>query len=53
MKLKKLLGLAAILLVIWFVVKQPSTAAGSVESIAGTLEGWAQNVTTFFTQVVT
>ncbi|MGQ0574111.1 MAG: hypothetical protein ACT4RN_07880 [Pseudonocardia sp.] len=53
MKLSKLIGVALVLLVIWFIVQQPSAAAGSVESIAGTLERWAGNVTSFFTQVVT
>lgn len=53
MKLNKLIGVALILLVIWFIVQQPAQAAGSVESIAGTLERWATNVTAFFTQVVT
>lgn len=53
MNVKKLFGVVLILLLIWFVVQQPSQAAGSVESIAGTLERWAGNITTFFTQVVT
>lgn len=53
MNLKKLLGVAAILLLIWFVVQQPTAAANSVESVSGTLERWAGNVTSFFTQVVT
>ena len=53
MKLSKVVGIALILIAIWAVVTQPTVAASSVESIAATLERWAGNVTTFFTQVVT
>lgn len=51
--LRRLLGLAAILILIWWIVNEPSRAANSFENILDTLEGWAQNVTTFFTKVVT
>lgn len=51
--INKLLPVAVVLLIIWFVVQQPGAAAGSVESMAGTLERWATNLTSFFTQVVT
>lgn len=50
---KKWLGIIAIVLLVWFVVTQPDPAANSVESIAGTLESWAENLASFFTQVVT
>lgn len=50
---KKWLGIIALVLLVWFVVTQPDPAANSVESIAGTLENWAENVASFFTQVVT
>ena len=53
MKLSKLIGVALILLVIWFIVTSPTAAANTVESIGATLSQWATNVTSFFTQIVT
>jgi hypothetical protein len=49
---KKIVGLIAIALLIFFVVTQPSAAATSVENITGTLRGAAESVTTFFTELV-
>lgn len=53
MNLKRLLGVAAVLLIIWFIVTQPAAAASTVDSIAATLGQWATNITSFFTAVVT
>lgn len=49
--LRKLIGTAIVLILIYWIVTQPDDAAGSVESIAGTLQGWAENVTSFFGQL--
>jgi hypothetical protein len=49
---KKLAGLIAIALLIFFVITQPNSAANSLQSIASTLRDWAESVTTFFTEVV-
>lgn len=51
MNLRKLIGTAIVLILIYWIVTQPDDAAGSVESIAGTLQGWAENVTSFFGQL--
>ena len=53
MNVKRILGLLAIALVIFFVIQQPGTAANSVENILGMLQDAAESVTTFFTDVVT
>ena len=53
MKLSRLIGVAVVLLVIWFIVTNPTAAANSVEAIGATLGRWATNVTSFFTQIVT
>ena len=53
MKLSRVIGIAAVLLIIWFIVTNPTAAANSVEAIGATLERWAGNVTSFFTQIVT
>lgn len=52
MNLKKILGILAIVLIIFWIVTRPDSAAGSVESLGGTLHDWADNVTTFFTEIV-
>jgi hypothetical protein len=52
-KLSRVIGIAAVLLIIWFIVTNPTAAANSVEAIGATLERWAGNVTSFFTQIVT
>jgi hypothetical protein len=49
---KKIVGLLAIALLIFFVVTQPDGAANSVQSIVGTLRGAAESVTQFFTRLV-
>jgi hypothetical protein len=50
--LKKILGLLAIALLVFFVVTQPSGAAASVQNIGGILRDAAQSITTFFTQLL-
>jgi hypothetical protein len=49
---KKIVGLIAIALLIFFVINQPDGAANSVQNMASTLEGWANSITSFFTQLV-
>jgi hypothetical protein len=49
---KKIVGLLAIALLIFFVVTQPTAAAGSIQSIGSTLADWANSITTFFTTLV-
>lgn len=52
MNVKKIVGLLAIALLIFFVITQPDGAANSVQSIAGTLRDAAESITSFFTQLV-
>jgi len=49
---KKIVGLLAIALLIFFVVTQPDGAANSVQNIASVLRDAAQSITSFFTQLV-
>jgi hypothetical protein len=49
---KKIVGLIAIALLIFFVIQQPTGAANSVQSIGSTLENWANSITSFFSQLV-
>jgi hypothetical protein len=49
---KKIAGLLGIALLIFFVVTSPDAAANSIQSIGATLRGWAENVTSFFSQLV-
>ena len=49
---KKLAGLAAIALLLFFVFTQPDTAAGSLRSVGTTLQDGAESVIRFVTQVV-
>lgn len=51
-KLNKIVGLLAIALLIYFVIQQPSSAAGSVQNILGFLGDAADSVVTFFTNLV-
>jgi hypothetical protein len=50
--IKKIVGLLGIALLIFFVVTQPDSAAGSLQSIGTTLRDAAESVTRFFTQLV-
>ncbi|WP_232660428.1 hypothetical protein [Pseudonocardia sp. TRM90224] len=52
MNVKKIVGLLAIALLIFFVVTQPDGAANSLSNIVGTLRDAAESVTRFFTQLV-
>ena len=52
MNVKKILGLLAIALVIFFVLTQPGTAANAVDNILGMLQDAAESATSFFTNVV-
>jgi hypothetical protein len=49
---KKIVGLLAIALLLFFVFTQPDSAAGSVTSIGTTLRDGAESVIRFFTQLV-
>ena len=52
MNVKKILGLLAIALLIFFVVTQPASAAASVQNIGGILRDAANSITSFFTKLV-
>ena len=49
---KKIVGLLAIALLIFFVITQPSTAAASVSNIGSTLRNAAESITAFFVELV-
>jgi hypothetical protein len=49
---KKIVGLIAIALLLFFVFTQPDSAAGSLQSIGTTLRDGAESVIRFFTQLV-
>ena len=49
---KKIVGLLAIALLLFFVFTQPDNAAGSVTSIGTTLKSGAESVIRFVTQLV-
>jgi hypothetical protein len=49
---KKIVGLLAIALLLFFVFTQPDTAAGSVQNIGTTLRDGAESVIRFVTQLV-
>lgn len=49
---KKIVGLLAIALLLFFVFTQPDSAAGSVTSIGTTLRDGAESVIRFVTQLV-
>jgi hypothetical protein len=48
---KKILGLVVIALVVFFIITQPTGAAGSIQNIGNILYNAAQSVTTFFTSL--
>ena len=52
MNVKKIVGLLAIALLIFFVITQPGTAAASVSNIGDTLRNAAESITSFFVQLV-
>jgi hypothetical protein len=49
---KKIVGMAGIALLLFFVFTQPENAAGSVSSIGTTLRDGAESVIRFVTQLV-
>jgi hypothetical protein len=49
---KKIVGLLAIALLIFFVITQPGTAATSVQNIGEILRNAAESITSFFTRLV-
>ncbi len=49
---KKIVGLSAAALLLFFVFTQPEDAAGSVQNVGTTLRDGAESVITFFTQLV-
>jgi hypothetical protein len=49
---RKIVGLLAIALLIFFVVTQPGSAAQSVQNIGGILSDAANSIVTFFTELV-
>lgn len=52
MNVKKIVGLIAIALLIFFVITQPNGAAESVQNMGGILRDAAESITSFFTQLV-
>ncbi|OLT12703.1 hypothetical protein BJF78_23970 [Pseudonocardia sp. CNS-139] len=50
--IRKIVGLVAIALLLFFVFTQPDSAAGSLQSIGTTLRDGAESVIRFFTQLV-
>jgi hypothetical protein len=51
-KLNKIVGFLAIALLIYFVIQQPDSAAGSVQNILGFFGDAADSVVAFFTELV-
>ena len=49
---KKIVGVLAVALLLWFVFTQPDNAAGSMQNIGTTLRDGADSVIRFFTQLV-
>ena len=49
---RKIVGLLAIALLIFFVVTAPGSAANSLQNIGGILADAAQSIVTFFTELV-
>jgi uncharacterized membrane protein len=49
---KRIVGLLAIALLIFFVITQPGAAATSVQNVGDTLRDAATSITTFFTALV-
>jgi hypothetical protein len=49
---RKIVGLLALALLIFFVVTQPGSAADSVQNIGGILTDAANSLVTFFTELV-
>ncbi|WP_214407423.1 hypothetical protein [Pseudonocardia lacus] len=52
MNVKKIVGLLAIALLIFFVITQPGAAANTVGNIGDTLRNAAESFTSFFTGVL-
>lgn len=53
MNVKKILGVLAIVLLIFFVITRPDGAARSWDSIAASLNTAATSITNFFTDITT
>jgi hypothetical protein len=49
---KKIVGVLAVALLLWFIFTQPDNAAGSMQNIGTTLRDGADSVIRFFTQLV-
>lgn len=52
MDVKKIVGLLALALLIFFVITQPEGAANSLQSIGSTLRDAAESITLFFQRIV-
>ena len=52
MNVKKIVGLLALALLLFWVFTQPDSAAGSVQNIGTTLRDGAESIIRFFTQLV-
>jgi hypothetical protein len=50
-KLKKIVGLLAIAFVLFWIITQPASSAGVVQSVLGTLRDAAQGIATFLQSV--
>jgi hypothetical protein len=48
---KKLAGWGAVIFMMWFVITQPDGAAGMLQNAGSSLEGAAQGMSSFFTQL--
>lgn len=52
MNVKKIVGVLAIALLVFFIITQPGSAANSLQNIGGILADAANSVVTFFTELV-
>lgn len=52
MNVRKIVGLLALALVVFFVITQPGSAAATLQNIGGILTDAANSIVTFFTELV-
>ena len=50
--MRRLIGFLFLALIVWLIFTQPTTAANIVNDIGAILKTAAQNITSFFTQVL-
>lgn len=51
-EINRVVGFLVLALIIYFIVTEPRTAAGFVQSLGGTLRDAADSVTLFFKEIV-